>query len=90
MPEIEVEKIGVLSLLEHIANGLGGTFKRGNDEAVMYLDNENGKGSIQAYELPGAISLLLYDMTFFNTVEYVFDEKEERHLYFVYILQGFF
>lgn len=90
MPEIEIEKTGVLSLLEHIAKGLGGNFQSGTDEAVMHLNSVNGKGSIQAYELPGDISLLLYDMTFFNSVEYIFDEKEDRHLYFVYILTGYF
>lgn len=89
MPKIAFDKTQVTDVLRHISNGLGGTFSDNISQAVMVLDNENGNGKMLAFEIAG-IACLAYDITFFNEIEYVIDEKEARHLYFIYVIAGYF
>lgn len=89
MPRIEFEKISVIEVLRHISSGLGGKFSEDISQAQMLLDNENGKGKMMVFEIAG-ISCLVYDITFYKEIEYVIDEKEPRHLYFIYVIAGYF
>lgn len=90
MPEVPIQKTGVLSMLKGVADALGGTFTDQKGIAVLYLQNSNGHGSIKALELSERISCMIYDIEFTSETEYLIEEREKRHLYLNYILEGYF
>ncbi|QLG46546.1 helix-turn-helix domain-containing protein [Costertonia aggregata] len=90
MPKIEINKVNVVTVLKTVSDSLNGNFRSGNGEAIMTIDNEYGVGSVMAFDFSGNISCLVYNIEFKNQVEYFIEEKEERHLYFIHVLQGYF
>jgi len=55
----------------------------------MKLDNKKGKGSILAFEIAG-IYCSVYDILFLDEISYKILEEEGRHLYFIYVIRGYF
>jgi AraC-like DNA-binding protein len=90
MLDTNIEKIDILKVLQQISSNLGGEYFEDIGEAMMRLNNENGKGIIRAFEFFGGISCLAYDIEFKEEQVFTIQEIEDRHLYFNYILDGFF
>lgn len=90
MPKIDIEKTSIFSVLQAVSKMLGGHYVEGIGEALMKIDNENAVGAIGACDLIGGISCLSYNITFHNEVSYHVTQREERCLYLVYMLNGYF
>lgn len=90
MAKIQIKKIDVFSVLETISDNLGGAYSDDIGEAFMRLDNAHGTGTIAASEYIGGISCLAYDITFTTEINYHIAEKENKTMYLIYVLQGYF
>ncbi|CAH8283077.1 helix-turn-helix protein [Mariniflexile fucanivorans] len=90
MTKIQIEKINIFKVLEKMCLHLNGHYTQDVGEGTMVLNNENGKGTISAFEFIGGISCLAYNITFTNEHIFEIEEYEDRHLYFNYILEGYF
>ena len=90
MARIQIKKIDVFSVLKAISKNLGGSYSDEIGEAVMKLDNVNGKGTIRASEFDGGIACLAYNISFNNEINYHIAEKENKILYLIYVLEGYF
>ena len=90
MPKVDIDKINVFAVLGQMAQSLGGSYSKFRHEAILRLNNINGKGSIRAYEFSDGISCLAYDIEYARELEYIIAEIENRTLYFNYMLHGYF
>ena len=81
MLNTKIEKIDVFKVLHQISINLGGDYFEDIGEAMMRLNNQNGKGIIAAFEFFGGISCLAYDIEFKKEQIYTIQEIENRHLY---------
>ncbi|QLE02701.1 helix-turn-helix transcriptional regulator [Galbibacter sp. BG1] len=89
MKLIKMAKENVSSVLMDIQTVIGGTLEVIGNNKVLKVDNSLAKGEIRALHLFGRIEALIYDITFFEEINYSIIEKDTNLLYFLFFHKGF-
>ena len=82
--------LSATELLRHFAPQLQGHCSSEFGEAVLKLDNANGKGEIRALDLQPGFSVITYDITFQREITFKISGEETSPVYFIYCLKGHF
>ena len=83
-----VREATVIDTLRRLAIYLKADFIEKQGEGTLELNNENGKGTVRAYNLSPGLGCLVWNITFFKEIAYSKDETLMNPLYFIYILEG--
>ena len=74
--------------MDKIQKGLGGKITGQDEEFVLQLDDEIGKGEIRITATNGGVSLIEYDLTFIKDITLEINTQDLNPLYFFYCLKG--
>lgn len=75
--------------VRQIQQELGGQIIERWGEYSLKVDNEKAKGTIRFITFDWGVSLLEYDVTFFDEVTLVMDASEYNPIHFAYCLEGY-
>ncbi len=82
--------LSATELLRHFGQQIQGHYKKTFTEAVLQLDNANGKGVIRALDLQPGFSIITYDILFSREITFKISGEETGPVYFLYCLKGYF
>ena len=69
---------------------LKGDFKENHGAAQMILDNENGKGYVNSFDIVPGLLVRTYNIEFYKEVRFQKDEESANPIYFLYNLEGYY
>lgn len=88
MITIFVKSVGIKQIIDEINKGLKGTIKNEFGEQTLHFDNKIGKGSIRIIGFDWGISLLDYNVLFYEDVKMVFEISGNSPIEFLFISEG--
>ncbi|WP_299129055.1 AraC family transcriptional regulator [uncultured Winogradskyella sp.] len=75
--------------VRQIKDVIGGEIMERWGEYSLTIDNDNAKGSIRFIDFDWGVSLLEYDLTFFDEVTLIMDASNYNPIHFAYCLEGY-
>ncbi|QCX01973.1 helix-turn-helix transcriptional regulator [Aggregatimonas sangjinii] len=88
MTEIIVNAESVEGTVKQIQAVIGGLIQERWGEYVLLVDNEKAKGNIRFITFDWGVSLLEYDIVFFDTITLIMDASAYNPIHFSYCLEG--
>lgn len=89
MIEINITATDTEGTVRQIKDVIGGEITERWGEYSLVIDNENAKGSIRFITFDWGVSLLEYDLTFFDEVTLIMDASNYNPIHFAYCLEGY-
>ena len=89
MTEINVDAKGTEGTVRQIQEVIGGEINERWGEYTLSVDSDLAKGSIRFITFDWGVTLLEYDITFFEDITLVMDASEYNPINFSYCLEGF-
>ena len=88
MTEIGINAKSTEGTVKQIQEVIGGLIQERWGEYVLQVDNEKAKGSIRFITFDWGVTLLEYDIVFFDEITMVMDASEFNPIHFSYCLEG--
>ncbi|GMN04680.1 hypothetical protein MTsPCn5_00680 [Croceitalea sp. MTPC5] len=89
MITIKVDAKDTEGTVRQIQQKLGGQIMERWGEYTLSIDNEKAKGNIKFITFDWGVSLLEYDLTFYDEVTLVMDASQFNPIHFAYCLEGY-
>ncbi|GAA4106839.1 hypothetical protein GCM10022393_01520 [Aquimarina addita] len=86
--EIDIDAETTEGTVRQIQKAIGGTIQERWGEFILVVDNDKGKGSIRFITFDWGVSLLEYDITFFEEVVLRMNTSQYNPIHFTYCLTG--
>ncbi|MBP2833688.1 helix-turn-helix transcriptional regulator [Aquimarina sp. U1-2] len=86
--EILIDEKDIIGVLKKISRKIKGSITQKWGEFYLNVDNEIAKGEIRAVYLESGISLIIFDIIFFQEVLLEIEVTYRNPLYFLYCLRG--
>lgn len=89
MIKINITATSTEETVKQIKDVIGGDIKERWGEYSLEIDNEKANGSIRFIDFAWGVSLLEYDLTFFEEIILVMDASQYNPIHFAYCLEGY-
>ena len=87
---ILINKLSVANQLRKLAVELDADFFEEYGASRLTLDNKNGQGYINSYDLSPYLSVRTYNITFDKEVRFIKNESGSSPVYFLYNIKGYY
>ncbi|MBP2830739.1 helix-turn-helix transcriptional regulator [Aquimarina sp. U1-2] len=88
MQKIEINSIDGAEILKQLNHHLKGDITQRWGEHILEFDNELGKGVVRTIAFDWGVSLVDYDVNFFEDTKIVFNIKNANPIEFIFISEG--
>ncbi len=88
MKIIEIENTKALSIIEQLNESLNGKVTKKDGEEILEFKNDLGHGSIRNIAFDWGISLLDYDVYFYEDLKIIYKITEEAPIEFLFVSEG--
>lgn len=88
MKEIKLNAKSTEDSIIQIQKQIGGTISERFGESTLKIDNDNAKGCIKFITFDWGVSLIEYNIIFFNDVLFIEDTTEFNPIHFIYCSKG--